>query len=610
MIKAYYLNGTALNLESNDPAHRKKVTSMQYVGNVMSEDYVKMTVISTEEILFGQRMYIVFDERLYFLNKLPKAKMTGRNMYEYELEWEGGMYELSRARFDMSSIAQVYGFDLSGDLKAFCNIIIATMNKINGNGSMWALDFEQESGSDVATDEKMLTYEDENCLAVIQDLVTQWPEWEWKVVVENGDIGNNGYVGGVLKMRRKKAGSRFVGTSHSMSYGRKGGITSIEKTAFRNESDCNRIYFYGSNRNVFGNYKSTRVCLPSSQDASDSYMQRNLAPSAGIYERTEIVDGIYPGNRPFTIARYGGVQEVTASSTSANVSGSTLVLGSGQQEKKVFEFDVYDGTADPSTGQLVGTRDFFRLFGKWLPRTQTSIWGCDYAEWRLMYGAGDTSANRTRYDTYYVGKSCYIATEKPTVTFQTGDCAGMTFTIWNGYTDVNEDGEAICTIACFCQDASPENLDSNIQVAQLEAVQVPNGLIHPSAGDKFIIDGIYMPPRYLYYAGAGDTFSAEGQLKDYADAYMAATANMKDFSIGISDEWVYRKMKADTSFGIRLFDTISINDTDFMEEFEGANIRVVSVNYDILKQSYKVKLSLYYGDSELKLIRDYLRRLR
>lgn len=607
MIVLHRLNGAIIKLDSNEPSHRRMVTSAAYSGGVMLDDVIKVSVTSMEEIVFQQRDFIVYDERLYFLNTLPKAKMEGFTKYRYDLEFEGGMYELARARFDIAAVAPVYGFDLCGNLHDFCTILVASMNKLNGNSVLWYLDFEMDGNQPVATDDKMLTYEDQSCLAVLQDLVTQWPEWEWKVDVEEGDIDNQGYVGGVLRMRRKGVGSRFSGTRHEMAYGRSGGIASIEKSPHRNETEPNRVYFFGGSRNVM-NYRWTRVCLPSAQVGSDSYMQRQVAPANGIYERTVLVDDIYPGNKPFAVSRYVGVTETATNGTTASVNGSTLVLGSGTQTSKVFEFEVYDGTVSPQTGQFVSAREFFKLFGKWLPRTQSSVWGCDYAEWRRMFGADDTEDNRTRYDEYYVGKSCYIATEKPTVTFQTGDCAGMTFTVWNGWTDINEDGEATCTILCVCNDGSPDTRDTEFEVSELEAVQVPNDLLHPRQGDTFIIDGICMPPRYLYYEGVGDTFSAEGQLKDFAEAYMEATANVKDFGVTVSDEWMRRMVSDDPSFALRIYDSVAVSG-DFMEEYDGLDMRVVGVEYDMLKVSARLQLSLYYGDSELKIIRNYLKKL-
>lgn len=624
MIKMHLLGGAVVALESNDPSHRKKVTSMRYEGKAMAEDCVKMTVASTEEISFAARNYVVYDERLYFLNRMPKAKMVGRSMYEYDLVFEGGMYELARARFDASALSPTYGFDMCGSLYDFCRLVAATMDNLNGGGGLWWLDFETEGGAPVATDEKVLTYEGDNCLAVLQDLVTQWPEWEWRVVVEEGDIANGGYVGGVLKVRRKQAGSRFTGNDYDMAYGRKGGLTSVEKAPYRGEMACNRVYFFGGNRNVFGNYRWTRVLLPTAQDGASSCVTRNLTPVNAVYERTEIVEDIYPANKPFVLTSYVGLSDegtrvrvpnVRKKGTDTSVTETsedtvTINLSTTEVTARVFELSMDDGTVDPQTGQLVGTRNFFNLFGKWKARGVESPWGCDYAEWLRMYGATDGTESRDRYDTYFVGKSCYIATEKPTITFQTGQCAGMSFVIWNGSWEANEEGEATCTLLCLCQEHVDEYTSDDFTPIEIEAQTLPNETLHPEAGDKFVLDGIYMPPRYLYYGGEGDHFSAEGQLKDYADAFMEATAGVTDIAVTISDEWTYRMTAADPTFAIRLYDTISVNDTDFMEELEGYPFRVVGVDHDILRGSYRVTLSMHFGASELQLLRDFLRRLR
>lgn len=612
-ITLYRGTSALMRLDSNNPVSRRMVTSAVYRGEVMARDTVSVTVVSVAEIHFSQRDYIMYDERLYFLNRIPKAKMVSRSRYEYTLEFEGGMYELARARFDLSALSPAYGFDLCADLYTFCRVIVASMNQLNG-GQGWYLDFEQENGDPVLTDEQTLTYERENCLTVMQDLVTKWPEWEWKVDVEVGDVYQSGYVGGILRLRRKGAGSRFTGNQIEMSYGRKGGLESIEKTV-PDSAAASRVFFFGGNRNVFGNYRWTRVVLPTAQGGGDSCIERNMTPPNSIYDKVETVDEIYPGNKPFVLSRYVGMSSDTSrdmrikvkrKAYKASVTGSTLYLSSTDDNVRVFELEMEDGVVDPQTGQFTSPRQFFNLFGKWRPRTVSSVWGCDYAEWRKMYGVADSSASRERYDTYYVGMNCYITTEKPTITFQTGQCAGMTFEILNGGWEVNEDGESMCSLVCLCAENESDYAVENFEVSEIEGLSLPNEQIHPEAGDKFTISGIYMPPRFLYYAGAGDELSAEGQLKSYAEAYMAATANIKEFVVEVSEEWVLKRTKINPDFAIRLYDEISI-DEDFMEEYDGHAFRAVYVERNLMSESYALRLSDIMNHNALKLLRDFLR---
>lgn len=124
-----YRRGEAVfRLESRRQGHIRKVTQATYKEAIMSDDSITLTLVSTERMTFKMRDYIVYDNRPYFLNRLPDVGVDTAKHYTYEMTFEGAMFELGRIAFILRN---AHGYDFYGTLPEFARLVVDNMNKAN-----------------------------------------------------------------------------------------------------------------------------------------------------------------------------------------------------------------------------------------------------------------------------------------------------------------------------------------------------------------------------------------------------------------------------------------------------------------------------------------------
>lgn len=645
MIQLYRAGNNAFKLDSCNPLALRIVTKAQLERKAMVEDSVAITLVAVSTVEFDYRDYIIVDGRPYFLNLLPKAVKSDKRKFTYELKFEGGMYELGRVVYTMTDL---HGWDYIGTLYDYCNLVVNEMNRhslvikdsdnrvlrysgrrigglyywynvntsdtmgyfttrliplvgddvmpgewstgyegyprVTQVGGAWTLDFELDNGKPVETDEKMLTYDNHTCLAVMHDLVSQWQDWEFAVDVRTSDICNldltvNTQVGGKIVVRRRRSvtsdtaqGIYLNGcTVHlNMAFGKKGGISKLTRE-YPDESNLpSRIYFYGGMQNLPLNYRNTRLCL-TSRSKEQSYIDTGFTDNASC-EAVKIFDEIYPANKPFRLYQDGSMHYND---------NSKFIITMPMQY-------------------------FFNIFTRWKdPNEATQSQYGSYAEWRKTYGTGNANTDLDRYLLYYYQgdlqqeqpgfpKSCYLTTDSVTITFQTGDLAGHSFKIVD-FDWFSEDLEYEITLAC----------EGNESMFPNEPIQYfPNGDVMCKAGDKFIIEGILMPAAYVYGDFGNGELAAETMLDNAAREYIDALAAKIKVGVEISQDYITAHSSV-----FRLYDRININDGDLLSDGSNLYFRVERVLYDLLKGSYKVEIDDGKGKSAWSLMAQYMKKI-
>lgn len=638
MIQLYRGSHPAFKLDSRNPLNMRCVTKAQMERKAMEQDAVAITLLCVAPCEFEYRDYIIVDGRPYFLNVLPKVTKEDRRRFQYELTFESGIYELGRVFYTMTDYhgwdytGQLYDFcnlvihdmnrnslqikcldgetnqilrmrysgryvngvywwrEIGSDIPYYCtdNLIPSVGDivrpaeiipgvepiKVTEVGGVWTLDFETANRKPVQTDEKMLTYDNHTCLAVMHDLVSQWEDWEFAVDIRESDITNidltsDVQCGGRIIVRRKSTGIFISGvnTNHlNMSYGKKGGLSKITLESPDGTSLPSRIYFYGGTQNLPYSYRNTRLCLPN-KSKMESYMDLDVAENIPC-EVVKIFDDIYPACQPFSIA----------------------INGSMANDNSHFYITVY-------------MSQFFNLFARWHDPDDPTQWNYgSYAEWRLMHGTDNAALNRQRYLQYYYGpqnqqqagfpKSCYLTTDEVRITFQTGNLAGHSFKVVD-FETLSEDNEYQLKLAC----EGNESMFPNEPI-----MYFPNNDVMCHLGDKFIVEGCLMPASYVYGNFGSGNYAAETLLEDAAKIYIDELISKIKVGVEISPEFVENH-----NVVFRLYDGMEISDEDL--ELSNLTFKVRSVVYDLLTNAYKVEIDDGKGRNPWAAISQYIQQI-
>lgn len=247
------------------------VTAAEQSQALLGEDTVKIVFKTAKPITFylGDRID-VFGKR-YTLNQLPTIKKTGERKLEYTLIFEGVQYELIDAQFLLPDDTVLDSF--TGDLEGFLNILISNANRIFPG--RWA-----KGVFPANTEYKTLTYSENNCLEVLQNLCEEY-NTEFEISQNNG----------VRTINIKTAGVNFP---YTFRYGRTGGLYELTRQNINSKNVTTRLYVYGGSSNLGSSYRHSKLCLPG-KNKNASYIENTAAISAfGLKENTKTFDNIFP----------------------------------------------------------------------------------------------------------------------------------------------------------------------------------------------------------------------------------------------------------------------------------------------------------------------------
>ncbi len=311
-------------LPGTDP--RSKIVAAEQRRVLMGEDVVAMEVESVGYINFLIGDWIeVFGEK-YTLNTLGEPERIGENLFKYNLTFEGVKYELTKVIYrsaDWTGFNPTSEFPLTGAAEDFLTVMQYNLERAFGQG-LWTI------GTVPETEAKTLSFNSENCLAVLNRLCEEF-ETEY-VITKSG----NTYV-----INLQEAGSVL---SMQLEYGRGKGLYSLSRSNVDSKNVITRLYAEGSDKNIKIGYRAnaTRLQLP-----GDPFLDSDNHSSYGIIEGSRIFDDIFP-HRIGEVSSLGADEKTFVDSemfdlNEKDTEGNTKWLIAGQSAKVHF-----------NTGNLAG----------------------------------------------------------------------------------------------------------------------------------------------------------------------------------------------------------------------------------------------------------------
>ncbi|MBT0572524.1 phage tail protein [Riemerella anatipestifer] len=264
-----------LNLNNRKPL--RSVTKAEHRQSLLSEDIINITVESKTPLALQVGNYIEYENRRYTLNSAPKVKKE-QGYYTYDLVFEGVQYLLRDKVYfnlDAQGFQNTADFPLTGEINIFLTTLITNINSISD--FTWVLgEFPQN------TETKTLTFNNENCLAVLQKICQEYDtEFEIKQDFDRKTC--------VLDI--KKIGETL---NQTFEYGKGNGLYSLSRENV-NDNVVTRLYVFGSTNNIKSGYRdySQRLRLPISH--GKDYIQDDAKVKLfGLKEGVKIFDDIKP----------------------------------------------------------------------------------------------------------------------------------------------------------------------------------------------------------------------------------------------------------------------------------------------------------------------------
>ncbi|WP_244314664.1 phage tail protein [Riemerella anatipestifer] len=264
-----------LNLNNRKPL--RSVTKAEHRQSLLSEDVINITVESKTPLALQVGNYIEYENRRYTLNSAPKVKKE-QGYYTYDLVFEGVQYLLRDKVYfnlDAQGFQNTADFPLTGEINIFLTTLITNINSISD--FIWVLGEYPQN-----TETKTLTFNNENCLAVLQKICQEYDtEFEIKQ-----DLERKSYT-----LNIKKIGETL---SQTFEYGKGNGLYSLSRENV-NDNVVTRLYVFGSTNNIKSGYRdySQRLRLPISH--GKDYIQDDAKVKLfGLKEGVKIFDDIKP----------------------------------------------------------------------------------------------------------------------------------------------------------------------------------------------------------------------------------------------------------------------------------------------------------------------------
>jgi len=312
---------------------------------------------------------------------------------------------------------------------------------------------------------------------------------------------------------------RNVVSGLSLTYGQNNGLYSLNRRTLENTNVITRLYAFGSEKNISNGYRdgSSRLKLPS------NYLENNTGVY-GIIEHTEIFEDIYPH-------REGTVTQVDASNP----------------------LKFRDTAIDFNLGGTLPTT----TLTKWISAEKIKT---SFKDWLVVKNFDKTALPVQQYvnQQNQTQVSVLIPGIAAKVTFNSGQLAGYTFDIASG--GWNNTTKEITLV---------RNTDD-------KALELPNDLIRPAVGDKYVITDIIMPDSYV--------MEAENRLISAANDYLIKNSRPQlQYNI-VPDHLYLRRNDINLNIG----DMVHFTDPDFGLN---ANLRITAITKD-LQNPYEVTFEL------------------
>lgn len=274
MIK--HIDGSTVPLQSRGAVSR--ITRATQTVELLGNDTIDFTIESAAKMTFSIGDKITIIGRDYTLNIPAKERKISENHFQYDLQFEGVQYDLSRASYNVNidtTGSDVQGDSLTGDMKRFLDVLIANISRIFPG--KWVL-----GTYPVDTEAMTLTFgETDNCLSVLQTLCGKFNQ-EFDIAINSN---------GTRTINIGQAGKTF---GFTFQYGRGRGIYDLTREKVSSSNIVTRLNVFGSTKNITSKYRSTKLLLPGKIKAL-SFIEDTAAISKyGVWENTKNFDNIFP----------------------------------------------------------------------------------------------------------------------------------------------------------------------------------------------------------------------------------------------------------------------------------------------------------------------------
>lgn len=302
--------GEKIKLFSKEPF--TTVTAATQDKNLMGDDTVKLTVVSSQVLDLAKGDYAIIDGEEYTIRTPITRNKISSAHYEYEITLYGIMYELMKCLYrdtDANGKSSTVNFDLTYPIKDFVKVIVYNMNR--DYPGKWT--FDEDSCPD--TDYQTISFSNQNCLQVLQTICKEDQFGvDFRITQANGvrtiHIGSFGDV-----ITPPGGGTHFC-------YGKCNGLYQLKEDKVDDKAIKTRLWVEGGENNLKSGYRdyASRLQLPYPQrlnlyahtlrdgtvveagsetigisdDAKRYHEDADLADKIGTDEDYESYDDIYP----------------------------------------------------------------------------------------------------------------------------------------------------------------------------------------------------------------------------------------------------------------------------------------------------------------------------
>jgi hypothetical protein len=482
-ILTIYRNGNSFwNVKLDNSCNQSKT--------IMGDNVINLSFQLSNYVPFAIGDYCVVFGETYKINKQPGIRKLDVNSFAYTLVMEFEGYDLSKAIYmnlanDNSLTESVHS--LTGTADLFIDLMLQNINRVSAG---WT------KGEIISTEIKTLSFNGENCYAVLGRLATEF-NTEFAI------------IGKKIHLTKK-----FTDKGYTLSVGYNRGLYEISRVD--STRVITRLYPYGSDKNLPTTYTGKRLHLPPKSSLNDDCLVSNVtwfqsqddgghlyihfkAPQDPGVTSIEMVFGD-PGSGTFpyskTLPLTGGV--VGPQALGYSYDAKLISHGGTCEGAETPVFNIVSDNSQPlfplvpniyleKNVDKYGLTEDRALFEDIYPHRTGSVTAIDAVNpFKIVDSAIDFNIN-----------SYTIPGLPVQVTFMTGQLAGYTF-------DVSSYDHGTRTIIIL------KNKNE-------QALDVPSNLIKAAAGDKYVVTNITMPDEYIEAAEAELLERAKKTLDTYSE---------------------------------------------------------------------------------------------
>lgn len=320
--------------------------------NLMGDDTIKLSIVSSQLMNFGKGDYITIDGEVYTVRTPATRQIISDNYYQYDVTLYGVMYELMKCLYrntDANGRSSKSSFDLTYSLKDFAKVIINNMNR--DYPGKWVLDEENVP----ETEPKTISFANQNCLQVLQAICSD-KNFNYDFQITQAD--------GVKTIHIGKFGSVIAppGGGAAFEWGKGKGIYQLKEEKVDDTAIKTRLWAEGGTTNIKSGYRdfSDRLQLPYPKRLNKN--EHTLRDGTTILAKSQqigITDDAKRYHEDATLAAMIGTDEEYKSYDEIypKRTGSITALVNGDIYSFVdssMDFDLNEKDADGNTKYLIG----------------------------------------------------------------------------------------------------------------------------------------------------------------------------------------------------------------------------------------------------------------